>query len=312
MPFRNAISSDLKRAAVRMCRVLPISTVALLLGISEITIRRTLKLYEETGDVIPIPTGRKRGRKPILSEDDLKVSIFFPVNWTLSLITHLFKFIEGIVEARPDRYLDEFQERIRIDLDKKVSLTTLWHTLDGLDITNKRVSSSLKLLSGPLTLIMITFSKLTRPASERDLDQRAQYIDVVSQYSANQLVFTDESYCDKRNTARLTGWSKQGTRATVDAPFRRGRRCVYFSFLFSLIILCNCRYSILPALSLDGILDVVVVEGSVTGEIFMRFIEGLVMEMNPYPQKNSVLVMDNATIHTNENIQAYLEERYVK
>jgi hypothetical protein len=48
----------------------------------------------------------------------------------------------------------------------------------------------------------------------------------IAQYEADQLVFTDESYVDKRNTSRLTGWSKAGTRACSTAPFRRGRRYV--------------------------------------------------------------------------------------
>ena len=45
-------------------------------------------------------------------------------------------------------------------------------------------------------------------------------------YNAEQLVFVDESYADKRNTTRLTGWSKQGMRANTSAPFQRGRRYV--------------------------------------------------------------------------------------
>jgi hypothetical protein len=53
-----------------------------------------------------------------------------------------------------------------------------------------------------------------------------EYIEVISQYRADQLVFTDESYCDKRNTSRLTGWSERGTRAVVAVPFKRGRRYV--------------------------------------------------------------------------------------
>ena len=69
------------------------------------------------------------------------------------------------------------------------------------------------------------------------------------------------------------------------------------------------RYSILPALSLDGILDVVVIEGAVNGDIFFRFIEGLLLEMNPYPGKNSVLVMDNVQFHLNDDIQNFVEER---
>ena len=61
--------------------------------------------------------------------------------------------------------------------------------------------------------------QLSRPALERNPEYRAEYLEVISQYTADQLVFTDESYCDKRNTARLNGWSARGTRASVAVPF---------------------------------------------------------------------------------------------
>lgn len=56
-------------------------------------------------------------------------------------------------------------------------------------------------------------------------------------------------------------------------------------------------YSLLPALSLDGILHVKIVEGSFTAVRFYEFIEGLLDRMQPFPGKNSVIVMDNARIH---------------
>jgi hypothetical protein len=69
------------------------------------------------------------------------------------------------------------------------------------------------------------------------------------------------------------------------------------------------RYSILPALSLDGILDVAVIEGAVNTEVFVEFLKGLVLEMNPFPAKNSVLVMDNVKFHLADEVRALLDER---
>lgn len=54
-----------------------------------------------------------------------------------------------------------------------------------------------------------------------------------------------------------------------------------------------CRFSILLALSLDGILAVKIIEGSFTTESFKDFIDGLLDHMNPFPGPNSVIVMDN-------------------
>ncbi|KIO18219.1 hypothetical protein M407DRAFT_63382, partial [Tulasnella calospora MUT 4182] len=65
---------------------------------------------------------------------------------------------------------------------------------------------------------------------------------------------------------------------------------------------------ILPALSLDGILHVTVIEGAYTEARFTNFIKGLILEMNPFPGKNSVLVMDNAIIHKSPRLREIVEE----
>jgi hypothetical protein len=69
------------------------------------------------------------------------------------------------------------------------------------------------------------------------------------------------------------------------------------------------RYSLLPALSLDGIIYTNIVEGSFTGETFFDFIVGLLDHMQPFPGKNSVLVMDNCAIHKVSGIRETIEER---
>jgi hypothetical protein len=119
---------------------------------------------------------------------------------------------------------------------------------------------------------------------------RAEYICEIAAYQADQLVFVDECYVDKRNTIRLTGWSEKGTRAKIQAPFVRG-----------------ARFSILPALSLDGILDMVIVKGALNAELYIKFIEGLALEMNPYPARNSCLVIDNVSFHRNPRVRQILE-----
>jgi hypothetical protein len=53
----------------------------------------------------------------------------------------------------------------------------------------------------------------------------------------------------------------------------------------------------------------VVLEGAVNTEIFVTFLEGLLMEMNPYPGKHSVLVMDNVKFHLSEEVQSMIEDR---
>lgn len=71
------------------------------------------------------------------------------------------------------------------------------------------------------------------------------------------------------------------------------------------------KYSILPALSLDGILAVDIVEGSFTSKKFARFIDGLLDQMNPFPGPNSIIIMDNCRIHKSEAILDMIQEQWV-
>ena len=68
------------------------------------------------------------------------------------------------------------------------------------------------------------------------------------------------------------------------------------------------RYSILPVLSLDGILAVDIVEGSFMSKKFARFINGLLDQINPFPGPNSIIIMDNCWIHKSEAILDMIQE----
>lgn len=70
------------------------------------------------------------------------------------------------------------------------------------------------------------------------------------------------------------------------------------------------RYSVLPALSLDGVLHLNVQSRSYTAELFNDFIDGLLDNMNPFPGRNSVIIMDNASIHKSEVLRPMIEARY--
>jgi hypothetical protein len=69
------------------------------------------------------------------------------------------------------------------------------------------------------------------------------------------------------------------------------------------------RFSVLPALSLDGILAVKIVEGSFTRERFEEFVDGLLDHMTPFPGPNSVIIMDNCRIHRGQSIRDMIEGR---
>jgi hypothetical protein len=59
------------------------------------------------------------------------------------LSAHLnYQYLRGLVEQHTNGYLDEFQSEMASVLHKEVSITTLWHALDRLNISNKNVSTS--------------------------------------------------------------------------------------------------------------------------------------------------------------------------
>jgi hypothetical protein len=64
-------------------------------------------------------------------------------------------------------------------------------------------------------------------------------------------------------------------------------------------------------LSLDGVLHLEVLDHSFTGEEFRDFVTGVLDQMQPWPMPNSVLVMDNASIHKVPGIRDMVEQRYV-
>lgn len=79
--------------------------------------------------------------------------------------------------------------------------------------------------------------------------------------------------------------------------------------MFIVVADLSYRFSVLPALSLDGILHCDVVEGSFCTETFLKFIDRLLDTMQPYPAANSVIVMDNCKIHKHPEIQDRIHAR---
>ncbi len=70
-------------------------------------------------------------------------------------------------------------------------------------------------------------------------------------------------------------------------------------------------FSVLLALSLEGVLYSDIVTGSYDGEKFIWFVNELTDVMNPYPGKHSVLVMDNCRIHHVLEVEEVCAQKYV-
>jgi DDE superfamily endonuclease len=68
------------------------------------------------------------------------------------------------------------------------------------------------------------------------------------------------------------------------------------------------RWSILPAIGINGYLDYDIYHGSFNTERFNNFIRHLLSKMEAYPGPRSVLVMDNHTCHHSIELKSMCEE----
>ncbi|KAL1937357.1 hypothetical protein VTO73DRAFT_13818 [Trametes versicolor] len=143
--------------------------------------------------------------------------------------------IQDLIASSPSLYLDEIVSWLAVTHDQPVSISALQRSLVALGYTYKR---------------------LRKTAAQRDEVTRSQWkADILSRFTANQLVFADESSKDNRTLQRHYGRAPSGERASEVLSFARG-----------------VRYSILPALSIDGFLTVRVVRGSVDGSEFYDWV----------------------------------------
>ena len=62
---------------------------------------------------------------------------------------------------------------------------------------------------------------------------------------------------------------------------------------------------------MGGMIYCTIVEGSFNSVLFYDFVAGLLEHMNPWPARNSVIVMDNCPIHKALDIRELIESRYV-
>lgn len=106
-------------------------------------------------------------------------------------------------------------------------------------------------------------------------------------------MFLDEAARNQKTSGRTRGWALVG------------RRCVQRRFF-----VCGQWYSILPVLTIDGIITYDVIPGPVTSARFVKFLRELVIPLtNPYPGPRSVLVLDNCSIHHSEEVRALAEDK---
>jgi transposase len=151
------------------------------------------------------------------------------------------RFIVALLNRRHCLYADEIQEKLSDERGVFISLSTLLRTLRRLHYSHKGVSIR---------------------ALERDDLLRSAFMNRVGDEvtNPNMLMFVDEAARNKRTSGRTKGWSLVGKRCVQRRCFGRGE-----------------RFSILPILTLDGIITYDIVPGPVSSERFLQFLRELVV-----------------------------------
>ncbi|CAO1614790.1 unnamed protein product [Parajaminaea phylloscopi] len=185
---------------------------------------------------------------------------------------NVIEAIEAIVLADPAVYVEEIKEDLEdLGIDF-FSIRTYHRVLERLDLRRKAA---------------------TRIAERQSETQRTEYLCRISQYTAEQLVFVDESGFDLRVTNRNIVRGRRGQRVRQKTVFgNRGK-----------------HYTLLPACSLSRPLFAIhITDEGVDGYQFFQWVSSRVIpEMNEFPGERSVLVADNASIHKFPELREMVE-----
>lgn len=149
----------------------------------------------------------------------------------------------ALIERQHTIYLDEIQAKLLELRGTNISISTLMRTIQRLNLSRKCTSAR---------------------ALERNDIKRSAYMNHIAEIAPdpNMLMFVDEAARNRRTSARTKGWAPVGLRCVQRKYFVRGQ-----------------RYSILPILTLDGIITYDIIRGSVTSERFLQFLREFVVSL---------------------------------
>lgn len=103
----------------------------------------------------------------------------------------------------------------------------------------------------------------------------------------------DETSKDARESIRPWAWSEKGTPAIVSLTFARGK-----------------RVSVLAAFNYKGFLAWTHTPDTFTRQTFhTAFVETVLPHLNPWPGRNSIVIIDNAQIHMYRQLEEAIQTR---
>jgi transposase len=179
--------------------------------------------------------------------------------------------LKQYLAGRPHAYLEEMKDWLYDQYDIETTLSTVYRALIKLQYSRKIATK--------------------RAAEQSDALRRVYAARIAQNYTADMIVALDESACNERTGDRKYGWSAINSTVELKYSFKRSE-----------------RWSLLPALTVDGYLSYVIFQGAITSEIMESFLENEVLpHCNRYPAPNSVLVLDNASIHRSARMRELCE-----
>ena len=156
----------------------------------------------------------------------------------------------------PQPLLGEFEQLILVRLLSENASIYLYEVKHELELMFG-VSVSVSTICKTLRRMGFTRKAMHHIALQQSEQLRAAFMATISVYDPAMIIWVDESGCDRRNSARKYGYSLRGLPVCDHRLLCRGK-----------------RYSAIPLVSVEGILDVYLAEGSsVDGEKFERFVK---------------------------------------
>jgi len=139
----------------------------------------------------------------------------------------------------------------------------------------------------------LPIKKMEVRSKDQDPERELKYVEHVSQYERNQLVFIDETHVDDLSKVRKRGRGPKGKPVVVLDNYKKGQ-----------------KYSVIGALSLSGVIASMSVPGGFRQDDLIRYMEEfLIPRMNAPPLPNSVIVMDNCSTHKAKTVADMLKDR---
>ena len=164
-------------------------------------------------------------------------------------------------------YLEELQSELYELTGTRVHMSTICRTVQHLGLTRKKVQ---------------------RIALQCSEELQIKFMAEISMFNPEMIIWIDETGSARRNSVRSYGYSLKGMRAVSHELRVSGQ-----------------RINAIGVMSTEGIEDVFIVEGNISGDVFVRFIRtSLLPILQPFNGFNShsVVVMDNASIHHYEQV----------